>query len=295
MTNDVSTSEVGETTAAAGSHEAAAPPPPRATQITPSRRAWLSILPWSALAATFIVTLRVLSVAHLNTQVALELVQLTDVSKVLLGLAVVVFPTMVVAVALYVHLGCAYALKDVVKSARMKTEIDLPGRALVFALLWPPSIALAIAFVPLFPGVFILLGVIILTVVLVAYGSKPRLSLNPGTATVPGKGLSYRLRIVYVVLGLVLSSIGFAMLAFDDTPWLPAERISLSNGTTVIGCVAAESSSQLIVLRNRDRSIITLPVALVRSSVLCEVGSPLGGNHLIAQLFWSHNPVTPRC
>jgi hypothetical protein len=139
---------------------------------SPSGKRWLSIVPWSALAATFIVTLRILSVAHLNTQVALRLVQLTDVAQVLLGLAIVVFPTMVVVAALYVHLGCIYALTDMIKSARTKVPMNPPPRALAFFLLWPPLAAMAIAFVPLFPGLLILIGVMSITVVWVTRGSS---------------------------------------------------------------------------------------------------------------------------
>ena len=260
----------------------------------PSRR-WLSVLPWSALGATFIVTLRVISVAHLNTEVALQLVQLTDTSKVLFGLAVVVFPDMVITAALYVHFGFTYVLRDIIKAARSRKQVNLPGRALAFALLWPPAIVLAIAFVPTFPGLFILVGVIVLTVVSVIRGTSPARSPNVGAASVREGGLSYRLRFIYITIGLALACVGVAMIAFDDTPWMPAEKLNLTNGRTVVGYVAAQSSSELVILLNSSRSIVTVPVDLVRSSSLCQVGKPLGGNQLIAQLFWHDNSTVPLC
>jgi hypothetical protein len=271
-----------------------------------ARSRWLGITPWNALIAIFIVTLRLWSIAHMNPAVALSLVQLTSVSNVLFGLAVVVFPTIVICSGLYVHFICTEYLTIFTKNARSHIKYDPPDRLLAYFLLWPPVATIAVAFVPVFPGVLILAGIVILSIARVVTGSKPELKKpenastrssphvppsSPGLPVGRMQGISYKLRFVYIAIGIVACCIGFAMLAFDDAPWMPAERISLTSGQVVVGYVVAQSDSDLSVLRDSDRDLILIPLAQVRSTELCGTN----GDHYIAQLFWRYNPPNISC
>lgn len=250
-------------------------------------------LPWSAFAAALFVSLRIWSVAHLNLPVALQLVELTDTSKVLLGLTVVLFPTLVLFMALYVHLVCTESLADVLRSARTKKPVRLSNRGLIFIFLWLPIIFTAFAFIPISSVLLIVPGIALLTVSRVASRSRPAEDSDSSSKSAPS--VPYAFRIVIVVGGMIGIGIGFFLMALDDTPWLPAEQIGLAGKAVVVGYVAAQSDSQLTVLLNGSRNIIVVPTADVQYRKLCQISKPAGGNTFIARLFWGHNSTTPLC
>src|ERR1022692_2668269 len=95
-----------------------------------SARRFMTALPSGALVATLIVSLRILTVAHLNLSIALQLVTLTDTTKVLLGLAVILFEPLIICVALYVHLACTETLGEIITCARSKRPINVSNRSL---------------------------------------------------------------------------------------------------------------------------------------------------------------------
>jgi hypothetical protein len=254
-----------------------------------------SSLPWAAFAATLFVSLRIWSVAHLNLPVALQLVELTDTNKVLLGLAVVLLPTLILGAALYVHLVCTESLTDLVKSARAKEPPRLSNRALAFAFLWLPVVFVALAFIPTSSALLILPGMALLTVSRVTSRSRPEKGASSNDSPDSKAGIPYRFRIIFVFIGLIGIGIGFFLIALDDTPWLPAEQIGLTNRATMVGYVAAQSDSQLTILIDSGRNITTVSMTDVRYRRLCQISKPAGGNTLIARLFWGHDSTTPLC
>ena len=272
----------------------------------PSIRGVASSLPWGALAAALIVSLRVWSVAHLNLSVALQLLTLTDASKVLLGLAVVTLPSIMIFVALYVHAVCTEILTGAIKSARSKEPVHFPNRSLLFFLLWAPVVAVAIAFVSLVSGALIVAGGLLLTIQRLVVGSRPKpraeepaphpeVGSKPkpkAEEPAPHPEMTFRYRVTLIMVGLALIGFGFTLTCFDDTPWLPPDQITLTNGAVVVGYVAAESSSEFTVLLNSDRNIIDIPATEVKRQELCQFGN----SGAVAQLFWGRrNPTVPTC
>ena len=255
-------------------------------------RRFMGALPWSALAATMIVSLRVLTVAHLNLPTALQLVSLTDTAKVLLGLAVLFFEPFLIVVALYVHLVCSETLHDVIKAARSKMPFEVSNRSIFFAFMWPLVVVMAFAFFATRGGLLILIGVALWTFQRAWIDSKPSdPASSPGTR--PKPSLAFRLTLI--IAGMILMGVGFAMVALDDTPWLPPEQIVLVNGSVMVGYVVAESNSELTVLRDSDRSIITVSASQVRSQTLCQIGAPSGSGDWFVRLDWGTGPKLPTC
>jgi hypothetical protein len=262
-------------------------------EVMPSARRFVGVLPWSALAASLIVTLRILMVAHLNLSIALQLVTLTDTSKVLLGLAIIMFIPLLIFVALYVHLACIEILKDAIERARLKLPVDLPNRSLFFIFLWPFVAVLAFAFLASGSGLVALIGLILWSIQRLWIDTKS--SGSPRSTPAVDKKPPFGFRIFLITSGLILMGVGFASICLNDTPWMPPERIILTNGSVVIGYVVAESNSEITILRNSDRSIITLPPTQVRSQVLCELAMSSGGKDLFVKLAWGRSPEVPLC
>ncbi len=252
----------------------------------------MGALPWSALAATMIVSLRILTVAHLNLSIALQLISLTDTPKVLLGLAILFFEPLLIVLALYVHLVCTETLGDAVRAARSKVPFEISNRSLAFAFLWPPVMVMAVAFFATRAGLLLLIGAALWTVQRVWLDTKPP---EPGSPSKVRPKPSLGFHLFLIITGTILVGVGFAMVALDDTPWLPPERIVLTNGTIIVGYVVAESNSQLTILQNSDRSIINMSTSQVRSQRLCTIGASSGSGNLFVRLYWGAGPEVPAC
>jgi hypothetical protein len=277
-----------------------------------SARGFADKVPWAALTATLIVSLRVWSVAHLNLAVALQLVELTSTANVLLGLAVAILPTIMIILALYVHFVCTESLTQAIRCARTKAPVHMGNRALAFFLAWPPVVVIALAFSSVPSGLLIVGGVLALTIEWIRRGSKPvkirelpeagrhespQVNTEEVSESATEKDskarqeISFGYRMVLIIAGLLIAGVGFSQIIFDDTPWLPPEQIALTNGTVIVGYIAASSSSSLTVLLNSDRDIVTIPESKVEASTLCQMSE----HRMIAQLFWGSSPAVPEC
>jgi hypothetical protein len=261
--------------------------------IAPSARRFMSVLPWSALAAAFIVSLRILTVAHLNLSVALQLVVLTNTAQVLLGLAVIMFQPVLVIVALYVFLVCTETLHDAVKSVRSKKFVIISSRSLFFIFFLPPVGVLAIAFFSNTGGLLCLGGALFWILQRGWIDSRPSIesSSTPQARKKPG----HTHRVLLIVVGVLMMGYGFSQVLLNDVPWLPPERIVLTNDTVMVGYIVSESNSDLTILRDSDRSIITLPTNKVKDQILCQIGGASGGSDFFVQLAWKSIPKVPAC
>lgn len=263
------------------------------TKVAPPVRRFMAALPWSALAAAFIVSLRILAVAHLNLSIALQLVALTNTAQVLLGLAVIMFQSLLLVVALYVQLVCTETLSDVIKSMRSKKSVNISNRSLFFIFLWPPAAVLALAFFANTEGLLILVGLILWTFQRAWIDTKP--STQPAPAPRTTRKRSRGFRVILIITGTIMIGIGFGMVCLNDTPWLPPERILLTNEKVVVGYVVAQSGPELTVLLNSDRSLITLSTSQINSQMLCQLGGQFGGSDLFVRLVWKSSPNVPAC
>jgi hypothetical protein len=62
-------------------------------------------------------------------------------------------------------------------------------------------------------------------------------------------------------------------LVFEDSPWLPAERIDHEDQKAFAGYVLNESDNDLVVLRAQDRHVIRLNVDKIESREICRMSS----------------------
>jgi hypothetical protein len=67
--------------------------------------------------------------------------------------------------------------------------------------------------------------------------------------------------IVFALLGATV-----ALVATYDLPWLPAEQLSLADGTAVVGYVLAQSPDSLTVLLDSDRTATMYPATGIRQA-----------------------------
>jgi hypothetical protein len=63
------------------------------------------------------------------------------------------------------------------------------------------------------------------------------------------------------------------------TPWIPPEQIELTDGTAFVGYVISEEPRESsVVLKNDDRTVVTIPVSEIAKSALCTTSTGgLGG------------------
>jgi len=110
------------------------------------------------------------------------------------------------------------------------------------------------------------------------------------------EGWYYRANTLYVAAYALLFLL---IVATNNVPWIPPERIETSNANSVVGYVLNETDTDVTVLTVANRQIIHLSPGVVISRTVCdESGVIYGGiyvENLPTFLFGGNNPNYPPC
>jgi hypothetical protein len=68
---------------------------------------------------------------------------------------------------------------------------------------------------------------------------------------------------------LLVFGVGADLEFFLPTPWLPPQRIGLNDGTVSVGYVIRDTDDTLLLLRDEQRDVVSIPAADVDSSGYC--------------------------
>lgn len=92
---------------------------------------------------------------------------------------------------------------------------------------------------------------------------------------------------------VVLGVLTWAAVATSDRPWLPPEDITMHTGRVVTGYVLDDSGG-LLVLEDKNRTVIRLSEGNVEKRVICSVDSS-PTNSLLSTIIWSAPSAYPSC
>jgi hypothetical protein len=250
---------------------------------------------WGFLAAA-IVIIRILSVAHFNPIASLGVVRYIDIKGVLLGLSLLTVPTALEYAALYCGLRllseCQFLFSRLANRPAFAPDERIPR---IF-FIGPMFITLGIA----------IASVSWLVAYALAWGLIWPLFLRPrsrtqdtggGAATgkppSPARAKWYQFSgLGLILLGFALVGVGGLILAFDDSMWLPAERLTPPQGSAVVGYVLGSDGSELVVLREQDRTILNVS-SLETKRELCQIDA--WSRPPVSRLLWAKAPSLPPC
>lgn len=188
-----------------------------------------------AAAATALLILKVMRVAHVNSRTALALIADAGPLSVMVATLVEHFPTIIFVISCLVVWWLVEAFQD---AERLTSSHLAALAAVLIALLltpWPFVAALAI------------IGIVR---VVQTRTSKRR----------DRRGRGY-----YVIVGLIA-----VILLADSDVWLPAEVFTLADGSELVG-YAIEESGWIVILTEEDRAVVRIPDENIKERRPCHV------------------------
>jgi hypothetical protein len=201
-----------------------------------------------ALVSALVVVVRLWSVARFDPRVAYALLAVSVAPNILVGIAAVALTSALPATAFVMALSAlAYA----------RTRRPFTKRLVI-------TIALVLGSIVFSPTSVVLLFLVVTIVMIVAFG----------IAWVVGTRLAFRgpgNEASFDSVSLASYIMVIAVLATSSTPWLPPERLTMTNGSTIAGYVAGNEEPWMVVLTNPSRQILYLDPQMVSTRTLCAV------------------------
>jgi hypothetical protein len=108
-------------------------------------------------------------------------------------------------------------------------------------------------------------------------------------------GSSERIAVTFGIPMLMLAGFGAILPFLSSTPWVPEERIGLSDGSVLVGYVMASDGTQMVVLRADDRAVEYLSPDVVMTRTICVGHSASTNLASPAQWFAGPAPHYPLC
>lgn len=81
----------------------------------------------------------------------------------------------------------------------------------------------------------------------------------------------------------------------DDRMWLPAHRLTMTNGFPVVGFILGRDDSTVVVLREADRSVLLLRSTEIRTESICELDLSSKERSVWDASWHRRAPDTPPC
>jgi hypothetical protein len=219
---------------------------------------------------------RLASVSRFDIDTAYAVLQSTGTANVLVGTLVGFVPVVAMLAA-----TLCIVLQDRAKVRGDRRQLEASWYLLLLAL------AIAVCLVPWailvgFP-VFVALGAASSTL---WRRRRPRHSQHPlGAQYRRQRAMERTQRLIAVPLTLL----AVAVVASPD-PWLPRERLQLTDDTTVVGYVLSRDEHVVEVLRDSDRQFIRIEATRVSSRELCRRRDPETMPERLSKRFFESRP-----
>lgn len=91
------------------------------------------------------------------------------------------------------------------------------------------------------------------------------------------RGLHRGFKNSFSALAIFVPALAVLATLFTPLPWLPPERIEMSSGEVATAFVLASSESELVVLRNEDRTVTRISRETVDSRGVCRLAGDADG------------------
>lgn len=194
-----------------------------------------------------LVALRLLSVARFNPETAYGILQASGTGDVIIGTVISLIPSIAIIAGSALSLGLIFS-----RSRKPSATAEFAVWISIFVL-----ILIAVLTIP-FRYVYVAIPVIPLVVLTAVPPLRKKIERSRnGRARKTAAIISALLIAILLMFGVVLSP-----------PWMPAERLILSNHHAVTGYILAENSNGLTILGLEPRQIMYYsPDALIGQSI----------------------------
>jgi hypothetical protein len=219
-----------------------------------------------------LVALRLISVARFNPETAYGILQASGTSNVIIGTVISLIPSIAIIVALYLIL-----VRVLSRSPKTDPRAEFARWMLVFLLALIGLLTIPFKYVVYVgPGILVFLGFIVAILIIKIRAMKVPANETGETDPSETGETSSRLQrdwgwkgTAFAIFSALLIALTVMFGVVFSPPWMPAERLTLNDNTTVTGYVLAQTSDGLTFMQAKSREITYYNPGVVIDQVFC--------------------------